>query len=215
MSKGKPVVTTVLVADGDATIVGLFAKLAAPRIRCVSASSAAEALDAIARRRPLHGLVVDVRIGGRNDRDRSGLRRVLDAWQRECRDEPAFLMTGHSSDAELINHAFRNRCRPLAKPFGAAEIRALLEEVEIARTRLPPTEARAFLAYVAQHRLSTRQAEFFALHARHVPRGDIARQLDISPHTVRTRDRQLIRKVGAKSLQDACDRMLLEAERRP
>jgi len=194
--------TTLLIVDDEPLVLDALAKLLPEDMRCLTARSLDSAVRLIDSGHKIHGLAVDVALGGD-----SGLE-VLERWQARSPEAPAVVMTGYYADPTFANHACMKLCRFLAKPFRIEEFRAFCLEVQASRWGVSRFIAPQFMAFVSRHGLSSGQAEILSKYAANVPRRRIARLLDITENTLRDRVRGMLKKVGVATLEDAYDQML-------
>jgi FixJ family two-component response regulator len=203
-NKRKPLVippTTLLIVDDDTSIRDLLARLAQD-MKCVLASTYAEALAILASNEPLHGLVTDARLS-----DGSGID-LVDRWIAS-HDAPFLVTTSEDDEWRQANTAANNRDgRFLPKPFTMAEFRAFTTDVHAHRWGLPRSVAKKFVPFVTRHEFKPKRIDLFARLVRKDDRKQIAADLGISLHTLRTRREELLERVGAKSLDRAYEEMM-------
>jgi DNA-binding NarL/FixJ family response regulator len=198
-------VATVLIVEDEPLVARGVMRMLPPGIGGQLAGSVAQAIDVLRSGTRMDGLAIDVYLP-----DGSGLD-VLETSIERRPTTPVLVMTAHSDNRVIANRACSKNARFLAKPFGAADIQPFALDVFAAHWAIPRTVVERFMAFSGTHRLSPRQIEFFAKHVAHVPRTIVAEQLGISMNTLKTRTRQLCRKLGVDGLDVAYERMLREA----
>jgi FixJ family two-component response regulator len=203
-NKRKPLVvppTTLLIVDDDASIRELLARLAQD-MNCVLASTYAEALTILTSSDPLHGLVTDVRLPDGCGSD------LLDPWRASRHDTPFVVMTAHDDEWRHASIAAGEDGRFLPKPFTMAEFRAFTTDVHAHRWGLPRSVAKKLVPFVSRYEFKPRRIDLFARLVRKDDRKQIAADLGISLHTLRTRREELLERIDVKTLDQACKQMM-------
>lgn len=166
--------------------------------------SAQEAYAALESERIWCGFLIDVDLGGANGLD------VLAHARTRHPLVPALVLTAHA-ESEFINRAFALRASYLCKPVGSQD---LLPFVYQALTQDSVTNERVSQlidALARQRGLSPREIELLTSAMSRSDRKTFLRDKGVSVNTVKSQIRSLLRKTGAKDLDDLVIQILLAA----
>lgn len=194
----------LVVEDEDAyarTIARSIQRYGTPR-RVATAAAAEKMLTASSR---WAGLVVDVGLP-----DSCGLD-LLEAERQRYGDTPVLVLTG-SNDKHNINRAFRLGAEYLCKPASNADLGRFAR-----RALVHWWTANRRVAYLvdelAEHAgLTPSECEIIAMCAGGVARNDLALALDITPDTLKSRVRRLLRKCNQPNIDELVRTLLEDAK---
>jgi two-component system, NarL family, response regulator DevR len=160
------------------------------------------------RARQYDALVIDVNLP-----DGSGLDLVAFATERSP-NILILVLTG-STDHEVIGRAHQIGARYLLKPFDAAHLATLADEV---RARQVSGERRIRLTLERWKKdldLSRIEVELLELGARGLTRDKFAQQRRVQPDTIRKQIQTLLQKTGDDTFEGAVNSLLREAVAEP
>jgi DNA-binding NarL/FixJ family response regulator len=200
-----PSANVLLIVEDDALLARGLSRFYGPEWHIRAACDTRSALEILNRRPRLAGAILDIRLP-----DGSGLD-VLRELRRRGYACPALVLTAlferhYAAEAQLCGAEF------LAKPARSQHLRAFGLRLS-AYAHSGDARSRLFVQAFAQRlRLSPRETEIVALALADFPRDEILDRLGITPNTLKTHVRVLLRKTETRTLAELARRLRREMD---
>lgn len=138
--------------------------------------------------------------------DGSGL-----SWLEEVRtagwNGPVLMLTGHL-EREIANRAQTLRAHCVFKPADPANIAHFVEQVLRREADSEERIEKALQAFVAHHGVTPRETDTLRAACRGVSRAELHAVLGVSENTAKSLVRTLLKRAGAKNLDEVIERIL-------
>jgi two-component system response regulator DevR len=177
---------SVLVVEDDPVVAACIQREVRAFAKPIHASTVAAALEVIDRDPSLRAVTIDLHLP-----DGSGLRLLQEIRSRRP-GLKCLVLTGER-DPQHVNGSHLLDAEFAYKPEIAPNLRHFLNAVA--------GPGRAVDQFASDHRLSPRERQILELAVQDVPRSELHVRLSVSPNTVKSQIRSILRKSGIRSLQ--------------